>query len=92
MIRRLPVIEQLQRDFPACAIRILFHSRGNASNDKVAKLHHLVTEARYEHLVINDSDVRVAPDYMRTRDRASRPAYGRGRDLPLRFRRGTQRR
>src|ERR1700722_13116984 len=39
----LPVIEQLQRDFPACAIRILFHSRGSASNDKVAKLHRLVS-------------------------------------------------
>jgi ceramide glucosyltransferase len=62
----LPVIEQLQRDFPACAIRILFHSRGSASNDKVAKLHRLVSEARYEYVVINDSDVRVEPDYVRT--------------------------
>jgi ceramide glucosyltransferase len=60
------VIEQLQRDFPKCAIRVLFRSRINASNDKVAKLDQLVNEARYEHLVINDSDVRVAPDYIRT--------------------------
>jgi ceramide glucosyltransferase len=61
-----PVIERLQRDFPTCAIRVLFHSRGSASNDKVAKLDQLVHEARYEYLVINDSDVRVAPDYLRT--------------------------
>ncbi len=62
----LAVIEQLQRDFPACAIRVLFRSGGSAANDKVAKLDQLVNEAHYEYLVINDSDVRVAPDYMRT--------------------------
>ena len=61
----LEVIEQLQRDFPDCAIRVLFRSGRAASNDKVAKLDQLVNEARYEYLVINDSDVRVAPDYMR---------------------------
>jgi len=62
----LAVIEQLQRDFPGCAIRVLFRSGRSASNDKVAKLDQLVNEAHYEYLVINDSDVRVAPDYMRT--------------------------
>jgi len=64
--RALAVIEQLRRDFPHCAIRVLFRSDGNASNDKVAKLNQLVGEARYEYLVISDSDVRVAPDYLRT--------------------------
>lgn len=62
----IPVIEQLKRDFPDRTIRILSPSARNASNNKVAKLDHLVREARYEYLVINDSDVRVAPDYMRT--------------------------
>jgi ceramide glucosyltransferase len=62
----LAVIEQLQRDFPLCPIRILFRSDTSAANDKVAKLHQLVCEARYEYVVINDSDVRVTPDYMRS--------------------------
>jgi len=62
----LAVIEQLKRDFPCCAIRVLFRSSKSASNDKVAKLDQLVNNARYEYLVINDSDVRVTPDYMRT--------------------------
>src|SRR5215472_11866379 len=62
----MAVIEQLQRDFPACKIRVLFRDGRIASNDKVAKLDQLVNEARYEYLVINDSDVRVTPDYMRT--------------------------
>jgi ceramide glucosyltransferase len=62
----LTVIEQLQRDFPKCAIRVLFRTSQGVPNDKVAKLDQLVHEARYEYLVINDSDVRVTPDYLRS--------------------------
>lgn len=36
-----------------------------ATNDKCAKLARLTDEAAYEHLAINDSDVRVEPDYLR---------------------------
>ena len=45
---------------------ILYGSGRNAINDKVAKLVRLVNEAQHEVLVINDSDVRVKPDYFRT--------------------------
>ncbi len=62
----LPVIEKLIRDFPERGIRVLFGSGRNASNDKVAKLARLVSEARHEVVVISDSDVRVRPDYLRT--------------------------
>lgn len=62
----IPLIEQLKHDFPACAIRTIFPIATGASNDKVTKLDQLVHEARYEYLVINDSDVRVRPDYLRT--------------------------
>ncbi|MBV9763022.1 MAG: glycosyltransferase [Acidobacteriaceae bacterium] len=58
-------IEQLKRDFPARRIGLLFGSRRRAVNDKVAKLGRLVTEAQHEYLAISDSDVRVAPDYLR---------------------------
>ncbi len=62
----LPVIEKLQRDFPERTIRVLYGSCRVASNDKVAKLARLVSEAQYEAVVISDSDVRVGPDYLRT--------------------------
>ncbi len=60
------VIERLKRDFPERQIRVLFGSGRSASNDKVAKLARLVSEAAYENIVITDSDVRVRPDYLRT--------------------------
>ena len=62
----LPAIDNLIRDFPERRIRVLFGSGRDATNDKVAKLARLVSEAAYEHVVVSDSDVRVRPDYLRT--------------------------
>jgi ceramide glucosyltransferase len=62
----LSVIEKIVHDFPQCKIRVLFGSGRVATNDKVAKLARLTSEAQYEHLVINDSDVRAEPGYLRT--------------------------
>lgn len=62
----LPLIEKLQRNHPERSIRVLFGSGRDATNDKVAKLARLVGEAENEVVVINDSDVRVRPDYLRT--------------------------
>jgi ceramide glucosyltransferase len=61
----VPIIETLRRNFPQQRIRVLFGSGRVAANDKVAKLVRLADEAAYEHLVINDSDVRVGRDYLR---------------------------
>src|ERR1700761_2707318 len=62
----LPTIQRLIRDFPDCQIRVLIGSGRIAANDKVAKLATMSAEAKYETLVISDSDVRVKPDYLRT--------------------------
>lgn len=62
----VPVLQKLMREFPERQIRILYGSGRTAINDKVAKLVRLVKEARHEVLVINDSDVRVEPNYLRT--------------------------
>ncbi len=62
----MPVIEKLRLNFPHQQLRVLFGSGRTATNDKVAKLARLADEARYEHLVISDSDARVKPDYLRS--------------------------
>ncbi len=59
-------IERLKKDFPQREIRVLYGSGRVAANDKVAKLERMASEARYETVVITDSDVRVRPDYLRT--------------------------
>lgn len=61
----LEVIERLKREFPQRSIRVVHVSGHTAANDKVVKLARLVSEARNEVLVINDSDVRARPDYLR---------------------------
>lgn len=66
----VPLIEKLAHEFPERSIRLLigFGDRGDriGTNDKTMKLARLVRNARHEVLVINDSDVRVASDYLRT--------------------------
>jgi ceramide glucosyltransferase len=61
----LPIVERLRRNFPERTIRVLYGSGRIATNDKVAKLARLVSEAQHEFVVISDSDVRVGPDYLR---------------------------
>src|SRR5271166_4798905 len=60
-----PMVEKLRREFPERSIRVLRGSGRDATNDKVAKLARLVSEAQHEVVVISDSDVRVRPDYLR---------------------------
>jgi ceramide glucosyltransferase len=61
----IPVIEQLQRDFPDRSIRFVTDVPRVGENNKVNSLCRLVKEARHELLVMTDSDVRVERDYLR---------------------------
>jgi ceramide glucosyltransferase len=61
----IPVIEQLQRDFPNRSIRFVTDVPRVGENNKVNSLCRLVKEARFGLLVMTDSDVRVARDYLR---------------------------
>lgn len=61
----IPVIEKLQRAFPARAIRLLVGATSVGTSPKMNLLCRLVREAKYDLLVINDSDVRVEADYLR---------------------------
>jgi ceramide glucosyltransferase len=60
----LAEIRHLQQANPAIEIRLVI-APSDAPNAKVGTLEHLASAARYPVLVVNDSDIRVAPDYLR---------------------------
>lgn len=61
----LASVEQLQREFPGSAIRSVICANILGTNVKVSNLEQMVPHARYEYLIVNDSDIRVEPDYLR---------------------------
>lgn len=61
----IAIIEKLRADFPARSIRLITDVPGIGASDKVNNLCQLVRRAKYDLLVMSDSDVRVEPDYLR---------------------------
>ena len=59
------LIQRLQREFPEQPIRLMICPQNLGANGKVSHLVQMVAEARYDHLLINDSDIRVSPHYLR---------------------------
>jgi ceramide glucosyltransferase len=61
----LPLIAQLQQDFPQTSIRLIVGIPQVGNSHKTNSLCRLVEEAHYDLLVMNDSDVRVEENYLR---------------------------
>jgi ceramide glucosyltransferase len=57
-------IERLRAEFPACAIRLVECRERLGTSGKVSNLVQMLREARYEHVLINDSDIHVSPRYL----------------------------
>jgi ceramide glucosyltransferase len=57
-------IERLRAEFPACAIRLVECRERLGTSGKVSNLVQMLREARYEYLIINDSDICVSPFYL----------------------------
>jgi ceramide glucosyltransferase len=58
------LVERLKAEFPQCAIRLIVCAENLGANTKVSNLAQMVREARHEYLIVNDSDIRVEPDYL----------------------------
>jgi ceramide glucosyltransferase len=58
-------VEQLQREFSGYPIRLMVCPEKLGPNVKVGNLEQMVHAARYDYLIVNDSDIRVEPDYLR---------------------------
>ena len=58
------VVQQLQTNFPERSIRLIHTPELLGPNGKVSNLAQLVPHARYDNLIVNDSDIRVGPNYL----------------------------
>jgi ceramide glucosyltransferase len=68
-------VERLRCEFPEREIRLVVCSEVLGSNRKVSNLAQMMRVAKYNHILINDSDIRVQPDYLR---RVFAPMENRG--------------
>lgn len=60
----LELVKQLQAAFPQQNLRIIHCPESLGLNGKVSNLAQTLPEARFEYIIINDSDMVVAPDYL----------------------------
>jgi ceramide glucosyltransferase len=56
---------QLRREFPERSIQLVVSPNRLGANVKVSNLEQMLPAARYQYLLINDSDIRVERDYLR---------------------------
>ena len=57
-------IEHLRAEFPACAIRLIVCPERLGTSGKVSNLIQMLRQASYDYILINDSDIRVSPNYL----------------------------
>jgi ceramide glucosyltransferase len=60
------LVENLQREFPGQSIRLVLCEKNLGANGKVSSLAQLAAQAKHDVLLVNDSDIRVPSNYLRT--------------------------
>lgn len=58
-------VHRLMREFPGCKIRLLVCPEVLGNNRKTSNLVQMLAFAQHDHILINDSDIYVTPDYLR---------------------------
>jgi ceramide glucosyltransferase len=58
------IVTALQREFPSRAAQLIVTGEPPYANAKVFSLDRMLAEARYDLLVMSDSDIRVAPSFL----------------------------
>lgn len=61
----IEVVRRLQAKYPNLPIELIVCDRVLGANVKVSNLAQMLPAARHEILLVNDSDIRVPPDYLR---------------------------
>jgi len=60
----LEVVHRLQSEFPQLDLQVAINSAQHGISSKVSNLLNMMPLVRHDYLVIADSDIRVAPDYL----------------------------
>jgi ceramide glucosyltransferase len=60
----LALVQRLKEEFPQKQLRVLHCPQVLGMNGKVSTLAQMLPQAKYEHIVINDSDILVPRDYL----------------------------
>jgi len=60
----IPVVRQLMTDFPGVDISLIINPAIHGPNYKVCNLINAFPNARHDIIIVCDSDIRVAPDYL----------------------------
>src|SRR5580692_5138433 len=61
----IQLVGRLKAEFPKHAIRLMVCPEKLGNNSKVSNLAQMVRQSRHEYIIVNDSDIRVEPDYLR---------------------------
>src|SRR5271166_854483 len=61
----LELVTRVQQEFPHRKIRVVQCPLSLGMNGKVSTLAQMLPQAKYEHILINDSDIVAPPDYLR---------------------------
>ncbi len=62
----LELVKKVQEEFPLRQLRVVHCPEVLGLNGKVSNLAQMLPQARYDHIVINDSDIVVPRDYLRS--------------------------
>ncbi len=59
------LVKEVQQEFPNARLRVIHCPKLLGANGKVSNLAQMLPHATYEHVLINDSDILVEPDFLR---------------------------
>lgn len=62
----LPLVEKIKAEFPGRSIRVVLCEHTLGANIKVSNLAQMMKHARHDHIVVNDADILVGPQYLRS--------------------------
>lgn len=60
----IALVEQLRKEFPERAIQLVICKERLGTNIKISNLVQMLRYAKHDYVIVNDSDIRVGPDYL----------------------------